>query len=168
MASKYVNVSTSNFAMRAFLDVCYPPKKTCDLARTTSLRSAAKSRLFFVPPLPPGDDAKEQMKPAYPEAPIGLSEAAKLMWSELAPTCATTPGRELLLQQLLEALDRIRQAQAAIEAQGGLLTSESTRTRPLIRLESESRSHALKLAALLRLHEQPDELWQAVQQRRHK
>jgi phage terminase small subunit len=87
------------------------------------------------------------------EPPDHLSEPAKKLWHDLSPEC-TTPGRQLLLEQMLAAYDRAEQSRVQIEAAGLTATTERSgvvHVHPLLKIERENRALLAKLASTLNL-----------------
>jgi P27 family predicted phage terminase small subunit len=84
----------------------------------------------------------------FPEAPQHLSTRAQEVWRTMGPEKAHNPGRRLLLQSGLEALDRADQAREAIAREGMTTKTESTgavHINPLVKVEREARGQAVKI-----------------------
>jgi len=88
-----------------------------------------------------------------PDTPKTLTKEAASWWKKITAEYAITDeAGKLLLQTALEAFDRMRQAQAAIAADGPTIVDrfEQTKAHPLLTVERDSRSQML--AALKALH----------------
>jgi phage terminase small subunit len=80
--------------------------------------------------------------------PAHLSKRSQLLWEQLQPEHARSIGRQLLLEQALEAFDRCNELKKAIAEEGLCSTTASTGARhvnPLVGLEREARRTFLKL-----------------------
>lgn len=91
-------------------------------------------------------------------APSGLSPEAQRWWRSIVAEYQISDGAGLLLlQSALEALDRVRAAQAAIAADG-LVQSGSKRqprAHPLLAVERDARSAMLAALKALNLDLEP-------------
>lgn len=87
------------------------------------------------------------MEIEYPAAGH-LSEKSRQLWAELVPSRAKSPGRRVLLQTALEALDRADEAREAIAASGLTTTTKTTgavHVHPLVKVEREARQQFAKI-----------------------
>lgn len=77
----------------------------------------------------------------YPEPPPHLSERSAAIWRELGPSKAASPGRQVLFEQALRALDSAEAARAAIERDGRTFKTKSgvIHFNPEVKLEIEAR-----------------------------
>ena len=94
-----------------------------------------------------------------PRAPEHLSRRAATLWKELAAEVRQTPGRLVLFQAALEALDRAEGARRAIYAAGLTHTTQTTgalHAHPLLRVETEARRRFAALWQRLGLTLPPD------------
>ncbi|MHB1038120.1 MAG: P27 family phage terminase small subunit [Pirellulales bacterium] len=88
---------------------------------------------------------RTQPRPAPLPPPEHLSDRAKTIWRAVVPL-HISPGRLLLVQTALEALDRCDEARRLIEKEG--LTSKTETTgalhiHPAIRVEKDARAQFL-------------------------
>ncbi len=81
-----------------------------------------------------------------PAAPQGLSPASKKIWKAVTAEWLLSIDGVVLLQCALEALDRLKQAQAEVDTDGITITSPSglIRPHPSLRLEKEAAGRFLQ------------------------
>jgi P27 family predicted phage terminase small subunit len=83
---------------------------------------------------------------ALPQPPDSLSGESQALWLAVVSGWALDRPGELVLLSACEALDRMRQCQATLKAEG--LTTEDrfgqTRAHPLLAVERDSRNAVLK------------------------
>ena len=85
--------------------------------------------------------------------PDGLSKEAAAWWRKLQEEYGVTDSAGLLLlQSALEAFDRMRACQTAIEAEGQTVQDRFGQAKPHPLLTAERDSRAQMLAALKALH----------------
>ena len=92
------------------------------------------------------------------EAPERLTAEAKTWWKRLVDEYdIRDPGGELLLETALGALDRMRQAQRQIEADGSVLTDRfgQKKPHPATVLERDSRAGLISALKQLNLDIEP-------------
>lgn len=96
---------------------------------------------------------KPKRPPAPPIAPpADLSERAKALWESAVADGTRSPGRLVLVQEALYALDRADQARALLTQEGLATTTKTTgavHLHPAAKLERESRALFSKLWAEL-------------------
>jgi hypothetical protein len=96
----------------------------------------------------------KSQKVKAPPPPTGLSSMSEDAWRLLVPSRARSPGRRLLVEQMLRALDRTEECRALIAAQGLTQSTKTTgmvHVNPLVKAEREARGLFAKLAGLLSL-----------------
>jgi hypothetical protein len=94
-------------------------------------------------------------KAEYPDPPEGLSASSGKLWRTIGPARVDTPGRQVLFEEALRALDRANEARALVASEG--LTSKTPATgavhlNPTARLERDSRAQFSSLWTALGLH----------------
>jgi P27 family predicted phage terminase small subunit len=97
-------------------------------------------------------DETHQAGPAEP--PAHLSERAKKIWREVVYR-VRSPGRVVMLQTALEALDRADEAREAVSKEGLTVTTKTTgavHVHPLLKVEKDQRALFSKLWRELALH----------------
>ena len=78
--------------------------------------------------------------PDVPPAPKHLSEEAAALWRDVLVTFELEPHHRSILERALEALDRLRQAQAAIDRDGITVQGRfGPKAHPATALERDSR-----------------------------
>ncbi len=80
------------------------------------------------------------------EPPEHLSENSRALWCEIVPKQAKSPGRLALLAVALEALDRARQAQKVVDAEGMISKEEGAKmahVHPALKIEKDARAQFL-------------------------
>lgn len=80
--------------------------------------------------------------PPTPEPPEHLSDRSKQIWSDVTYR-ARSPGRFVLLQTALEALDRADEARAQVDKEGLTTTTKTTgavHIHPLLKVERDNRA----------------------------
>jgi len=85
---------------------------------------------------------------AVPSPPNHLSSKSKTLWRQLVGKRVRSPGRVILFQVALEALDRADQAQKLLEEEGLVRKTESTgalHAHPLIKVERDCRTQFSKI-----------------------
>jgi P27 family predicted phage terminase small subunit len=101
---------------------------------------------------------KNSRAPALPPAPRGLSAEAKKRWRRLVSEYAIEdPAGLLLLQTALEAMDRMRDAQRTIEAEGAVVLDRfgQKKPHPATVVERDSRSGMMAALKALNLDLEP-------------
>ena len=97
---------------------------------------------------------RKEIAPELFAAPVHLSTRSQELWRSLVPRRARSPERIALLTTGLEALDRSDAARTAIEQQGMVTVTESTKAihiNPLVKVEREGRALFSKIWAQLGL-----------------
>lgn len=95
----------------------------------------------------------QQDSEELPPCPTRLSAQSQQLWRVMVPH-ALDPGRQVLLANALDALDRLEQIRAEL-AQRGLTIVSATggvRANPLLRLEKELRGSVANLFCQLGLN----------------
>lgn len=93
-----------------------------------------------------------------PKPPKHLSAESKRWWRRIVQEYEIDSSGELLLQQALEALDRLREAQELIRRDGLILTTPATgahHLHPAARVEKEARAALLAAWRALGLDIEP-------------
>jgi P27 family predicted phage terminase small subunit len=93
-----------------------------------------------------------------PKAPRSLSREGKKIWKDLqAEYQITDPGGLLILKTGLEALDRLREAQAVIAKEGPQVQDRfgQWKAHPLLTVERDSRAAMLAALKALNLDLEP-------------
>ncbi len=88
-----------------------------------------------------------------PAAPENLSEESKVIWSKLIDRCKSA-GRQALLQNALECLDRANEAKEIVQKEGMTQITESTKAihlHPLLKVEKDNRALFAKIIGQLSL-----------------
>ncbi len=86
--------------------------------------------------------------------PEHLSDKSKRLWAEIVGRRVSSPGRAVMFQTALEALDRADEARQEIETQGLTTVTETTgavHLNPLLKVERENRQLFSKLWSTLNL-----------------
>ena len=86
-------------------------------------------------------------EPKTLSAAAGLSERSKALWDQIVPRRARSPERLALLQQALEALDRVDECRDVVEREGLTVTTKTTgavHVHPLLKVEREQRQLFLR------------------------
>ena len=92
------------------------------------------------------------MKNSDPKPPTTLSRASKVLWRSLqAEYGIIDAGGLAVLQQACEALDRLRQAQAAILKDGPVVVDRFGQQKPHVMLATERDSRSAFMAAIKHL-----------------
>ncbi len=96
---------------------------------------------------------------AGPKPPKGLSSEARRWWKRVVSEFAVDDTSGLmLLQQALEAFDRVRQAQAVLKTEGLIVTNPATGARhvhPAAKIEQDARMALLRYWRALGLDIEP-------------
>ena len=98
------------------------------------------------------------MKKTIPKAPKNLSKESKCLWKTIVTEYNfTDSGGLTLLQTALEALDRLREAQAILKKTGLLVRDRFSQIRvnPVTIVERDSRSQFLHAMRMLNLDLEP-------------
>jgi P27 family predicted phage terminase small subunit len=92
--------------------------------------------------------------PAIIAAPEHLSDRAKALWTAVIGHRVRSPGRVVLLQAALEALDRADAAAAVVNKEGMTTTTKTTKAvhiHPLVKAEREFRQQFMRAWEMLGL-----------------
>jgi phage terminase small subunit len=76
------------------------------------------------------------------EPPSHLSERAAVLWRDVVPRRAKSPGRLAVIRAALEALDRADKARIAVDTEGMTTVTKTTgavHIHPLLKIEREAR-----------------------------
>lgn len=98
---------------------------------------------------------RDEIQPAEP--PAHLSERAQEIWRGVVYR-VHSPGRVVMLQTALEALDRADEARQAVDREGLTVTTKTTgavHVHPLLKVEKEQRALFSKLWLDMALHWDP-------------
>ncbi|MDY6793694.1 MAG: hypothetical protein SWK76_00205 [Actinomycetota bacterium] len=90
---------------------------------------------------------KDRKDTSIPEPPEHLSERSKDLWRQVIPSRALSPGRLILIEEALSALDRADECRGAISGEGLTTRTETTgaiHLHPLAKLERESRAQFIR------------------------
>lgn len=96
----------------------------------------------------------EETNESNHELPEHLSDRAAVLWRDVVPRRAKSPGKVAIVQSALEALDRADAARAEVEVAGMTTTTKTTgavHVHPLVKVERESRAQFTKLWGSLNL-----------------
>lgn len=88
------------------------------------------------------------------QPPSHLSDRAAALWRDVVPRRAKSPGKVVIVQSALEALDRADAARVAVEVAGMTTTTKTTgavHVHPLVKVEREARGQFTKLWGELNL-----------------
>lgn len=100
-----------------------------------------------------------QKRPTLPAAPAGLGAEARKLWSDTLAEFQFAPGADLtLLAEMCLAVDRLRQVQDALRAQGLMVPAPggTQKANPLLATESALRRDILACVRALRLTSSPE------------
>jgi P27 family predicted phage terminase small subunit len=112
---------------------------------------------FEVFPMKKSPNGKVKLAPALPRAPGGLSAEAKRWWRKIVAEWNLDDAALLLLENAMSAFDRMREAQAAIAADGITVTDRfgQVKQHPATLVERDSKATLLRHLKSLNLDLEP-------------
>ncbi len=104
------------------------------------------------------------MRPSRPSPPRRLSLEARKLWRTLYDCSEMDPQAELMLSSMLEAFDRMREAQRILAKDGPILAEKTAagnvhhKPHPALAIERDSRAGMIRAWRALAFDQLPEEM----------
>ncbi len=97
------------------------------------------------------------MKKSLPETPAGLSEEARDWWNRIVAAWQMDDAALLILTNAMQAIDRLRQAQALLQRDGIVVEDrwKQKKPHPAVAIERDCKATLLRCLKALNLEIEP-------------